>query len=84
MYRVIDIETDGLFLAVHRGFLTVSAGGVTENPTTCAELQDKSEISEAVTGFRGQGQWSRQWRYLTLSQARRIGWLNCASLPFCV
>lgn len=27
MYRVIDIETDGLFLAVHRGFLTVNAGG---------------------------------------------------------
>ena len=26
MYRVVDIETDGLFLAVHRGFLTVNAG----------------------------------------------------------
>lgn len=28
MERVVDIETDGLFLAVHRGFLTVSAQGV--------------------------------------------------------
>ena len=27
MERIIDIETDGLFLAVHRGFLTISAGG---------------------------------------------------------
>lgn len=27
MERVVDIETDGLFLAVHRGFLTVSASG---------------------------------------------------------
>jgi len=27
MYRVVDIESDGLFLAVHRGFLTVNAGG---------------------------------------------------------
>jgi len=27
MEHVIDIETDGLFLAVHRGFLTVSAAG---------------------------------------------------------
>lgn len=27
MYRVVDIETDGLSLAVHRGFLTVHAGG---------------------------------------------------------
>lgn len=27
MERVVDIETDGLFLAVHRGFLTVSAAG---------------------------------------------------------
>jgi CRISPR-associated protein Cas1 len=27
MERVVDIETDGLFLAVYRGFLTVSAGG---------------------------------------------------------
>ncbi|TKT82562.1 type II CRISPR-associated endonuclease Cas1 [Aquamicrobium sp. LC103] len=27
MERVVDIETEGLFLAVHRGFLTVSAGG---------------------------------------------------------
>jgi len=27
MYRVIDIETDGLSLAVHRGFLTVNSGG---------------------------------------------------------
>lgn len=26
MYRVIDIETDGLSLTVHRGFLTVNAG----------------------------------------------------------
>ncbi len=27
MERVVDIETDGLFLAVHRGFLTVTAQG---------------------------------------------------------
>ena len=27
MERVVDIETDGLFLSVHRGFLTVSAAG---------------------------------------------------------
>lgn len=27
MERVVDIETEGLFLAVHRGFLTVSAEG---------------------------------------------------------
>ncbi len=27
MERVVDIETDGLFLAVHRGFLTVSSAG---------------------------------------------------------
>lgn len=27
MERVVDIETDGLFLAVHRGFLTVKADG---------------------------------------------------------
>lgn len=27
MERGVDIETDGLFLAVHRGFLTVSSGG---------------------------------------------------------
>lgn len=26
MYRVVDIETDGLSLTVHRGFLTVNAG----------------------------------------------------------
>lgn len=27
MDRIVDIETDGLFLAVHRGFLTVNASG---------------------------------------------------------
>lgn len=27
MERIVDIETDGLFLAVHRGFLTVSEAG---------------------------------------------------------
>lgn len=27
MDRIVDIETDGLFIAVHRGFLTVSASG---------------------------------------------------------
>lgn len=27
MERVVDIETDNLFLAVHRGFLTVTSGG---------------------------------------------------------
>lgn len=27
MERIVDIETDGLFLAVHRGFLTVTAAG---------------------------------------------------------
>lgn len=27
MERVVDIQTDGLFLAVHRGFLTVSSAG---------------------------------------------------------
>ena len=27
MERIVDIETDRLFLAVHRGFLTISAGG---------------------------------------------------------
>ena len=27
MERVVDIETDGLFLAVHRGFMTVTAQG---------------------------------------------------------
>ncbi len=26
MERIVDIETDGLFLAIHRGFLTISAG----------------------------------------------------------